>query len=150
MSNKKTLYRNRTQGKIAGVCAGIADYLGWETWLVRILALTGFFLLAPPFFLVAYVAGWFILDCNPNEPRHAGSLKGFMNINHSGKGWRNSTTGQERKVEIKSKVWQAGEPPKQAFHDIKKQFKSIENRLRNMETYITSTEYQLKREINKL
>lgn len=148
MTTKKSLYRNKQKGKIAGVCAGIAEYLGWELWLVRILALTGFLLLAPPFFFFAYIAGWFILE---NKPM-SGASSASMHVNqfHTGKGWRNESTGDEKKVEIKNKVWQAGEPPAKAFVDIKKQFNGLEQRLRNMETYVTSSEFQLKRQIDQL
>jgi phage shock protein C len=51
---------------------------------------------------------------------------------------------------VKEKVWQAGEPPKQAFHDIAGQFGDMEKRLQNLETYVTSTEFTVAREINKL
>ena len=68
-----SLHRDPSKGKIAGVCAGIAEYFGMEIWLVRILTLTGFFLLAPPFFFVGYIAAWFILEKKPRglptEPR---------------------------------------------------------------------------------
>lgn len=37
---------NKTEGKILGVCAGIANYFGWDTTLVRVgfvaAALLGF------------------------------------------------------------------------------------------------------------
>ena len=65
MRNGKQLYRDTDNARIAGVCSGIAHYFGLETWLVRILAVTGFFLLAGPFMFVAYIAGWFILDKKP-------------------------------------------------------------------------------------
>ena len=65
MKTGTSLYRDPKNGKIAGVCAGIADYFNLETWLVRILTVTAFFLLAGPFILVTYVAAWFILDFVP-------------------------------------------------------------------------------------
>lgn len=34
---EKRLHRSITDKKIAGVCAGIAEYLGWDPTLVRIL-----------------------------------------------------------------------------------------------------------------
>ena len=52
MRNGKQLYRDTDNARIAGVCSGIAHYFGLETWLVRILAVTGFFLLAGPFMFV--------------------------------------------------------------------------------------------------
>ena len=36
MSTEKRLYRSRTNRSIAGVCAGIADYFGWDPTPVRI------------------------------------------------------------------------------------------------------------------
>ncbi len=148
MRNGKQLYRDPENKRIAGVCAGIAEYFGLETWLVRILVVTGFFLLAGPFMLVAYVAAWFILDKKPS-----GMVTASPQVVYSkGKGWRNPNGGQVKspKVEVKTKVWQAGEPPKQAFHNIRNRFEKAEARLRKMETYVTSREYQLNKEISRL
>lgn len=33
----KRLHRSLTDRKIAGVCGGIAEYLGWDSTLVRLL-----------------------------------------------------------------------------------------------------------------
>lgn len=140
MSSKPELYRDPRQGKVAGVCAGVAEYFGWETWLVRIITVTGF-LLSGSFFLVAYLAGWFILEKKPQ-----GLITGHS---HS------AVTSKEaeildRSIEVKAKVWQAGEPPKQALHDIVDKFDQVESRLRNMERFVTSPQYTVSREINNL
>lgn len=151
MKVDKALYRDAENGKIAGVCAGVAEYFGIETWLVRILTVTGFFLLAGPFMLVAYVACWFILDKKPsNAP--AGAARPFSATASkvsTGKGWVNDSE-QEKPIEVKAHVWQAGEPPKQAFHDIQMRFRTAEERLRKVETYVTSKEFQLNRELSRL
>ena len=147
MNSKKTIYRDAKHGRIAGVCAGIAEYFGLEVWLVRILTVTAFFLLAGPFVLVSYVACWFIFDKKPQNPE---AMNYSQPVEVSGKGWRNSGSGNNDKVEVKPRVWQAGEPPRQAFHDITNRFQTIESRLRKMETYVTSREYQLNREISRL
>jgi phage shock protein C len=151
MTSDKQLRRNSENGKIAGVCAGIADYFGIETWLVRIATVAATLLSGGPLIPVFYIAAWFILDKEETS-------KGFAPAKHvkhkpfhgSGKGWRNEAPDEEKKVEVKSKVWQSGEPPRQAFYDIKERFSRIETRLRKIETYVTSSEYQLNREINKL
>ncbi|NCO45477.1 MAG: PspC domain-containing protein, partial [Vibrio sp.] len=36
----RELYKDPVNGKIAGVCAGLANYLGLEVWLVRILVIS--------------------------------------------------------------------------------------------------------------
>ncbi len=149
-----SLHRDPSKGKIAGVCAGIAEYFGMEIWLVRILTLTGFFLLAPPFFFVGYIAAWFVLEKKPrgSSPKSRNdelASRSQHNKVHS-KGWHNVSEQESDKVMVKSKVWQAGEPPKQAFIDIKQCFTKNESRLRKMETYVTSSEFQLNRELSKL
>lgn len=152
MNTRKTLYREPTKAKIAGVCAGLAEYFGLETWLVRIVVVSGFFLLAGPFILFAYIAAWFILEKRPKGETSQGHHvfeKRHTSGQSRGKGWHNVSV-EEEKVVVKSKVWQAGEPPKQAFIDIKQRFEKNESRLRRVETYVTSAEYQLNREISSL
>jgi phage shock protein C len=150
----KELYRDPDKGRIGGVCAGVAEYFGLEVWLVRILTVTGFFLLAGPFMLVAYIAAWFILDKKPSstmsKTKSEAFAQQFASKIQKGKGWHNENAEPEEKIEVKSKVWQSGEPPRQAYFDIKQKYKRIEGRLRKVETYVTSSEYQLNREINKL
>lgn len=143
MKGKGQLYRDSKNGKVAGVCAGVAAYFGWEAWLVRIIFISAVLLAGGPFFIMAYIAAWFILDKKP-EQSHSASSAHFS----PGKGWQNSDSGNA--VEVKSKVWQSGEPPRQAFHDIVGRFDRLETRLRRMETYVTSAQYQLNREISRL
>jgi phage shock protein C len=53
------LYRNTQEGKLFGVCAGIADHFEVDTLLVRILFITSFFCLGIglfPYLLVAILA----------------------------------------------------------------------------------------------
>ncbi|WP_341501502.1 envelope stress response membrane protein PspC [Gallaecimonas sp. GXIMD4217] len=124
---RKPFYRYPDEGKLGGVCAGIAHYFGWEVWLVRVVVLSGV-LLSGSFFLVGYVALWFILEKAPPENNHR----------------------IEKPLEVKQTVWQAGEPPRQALHDLDLQFQRLEKRLRGLETFVTSPAFQLDREINKL
>ena len=37
MDSPKRLYRNSSAGRIAGVCAGIAEYFGWDVTLFRVV-----------------------------------------------------------------------------------------------------------------
>lgn len=37
MDVRKPLQRSRTERKVAGVCGGIAEWLGWDVTLVRVL-----------------------------------------------------------------------------------------------------------------
>ncbi|MBO1255182.1 envelope stress response membrane protein PspC [Alteromonas sp. 5E99-2] len=147
MKSKRRLFRDTENKRIAGVCSGIADYFGIEVWFMRILTITCFFLLAAPFVFVTYVAAWVILD-----KKHKSEINNAENTVsiHDGKGWKNEASSPTGPVELKTKVWQAGEPPKQALSDIKDRFEQAELKLRNIETYVTSREFQLKREFNQL
>lgn len=143
--SNKQLHRIPSKGKIAGVCAGVAEYTGMEPWLVRIVWFSGL-VFSGGFFFIAYVACWFILDKDGTVTRRKDGLKQAQDQWHR----FDESEDIDRAVEVKSKVWQSGEPPKQAFRDIARQFEGIERRVRNMEGYVTSNEYTLKREINRL
>lgn len=149
--NRGELYRDTKNGKVAGVCAGLADYFGWETWLVRIVFLSGI-LLGSGFLFVVYIAAWFILDkkkdklkdkVNPvNASQYAKASAGVHRTDNS--------HDDNESIRVKARIWQAGEPPKQAFHDIHNKFKRLEGQLITMERYVTSTEFTVAREINQL
>jgi len=146
--SRKELYRIPSNGKIAGVCAGLADYFGWETWLVRILVVSGV-LFGMPFLIMIYIAGWFILDKKPNTKNQ--SDYGVNNPEFKKTRSRSTETAfTNEPIKVKSRVWQAGEPPKQAFHDISRKFNNLEKQLRTMESYVTSAEFTVSREINQL
>lgn len=141
------LYRNAEQGKIAGVCAGIADYFGWETWLVRILVVSGV-LFGMPFLILGYIAGWFILDKSPAQSLK--SDQGGHNSRYAKSHSQQGANASNDSIKVKSRIWQAGEPPKQALHDIGRKFRSLERKVQAMEQYVTSAEFTVSREINKL
>ncbi len=45
MSDVKTLTRSKSNKMVAGVCAGLADYLNMDPTVVRLLFVLGFFAL---------------------------------------------------------------------------------------------------------
>lgn len=136
-SHKRELYRDPSRGKIAGVCAGLSDYFTMELWLVRIIFISAVLLTGGPFFVVAYVAAWFILDKKP------GTESSYKKAS-------TSSVKDERPVEVKFKVWQTGEPPRRALQDLKEQLTRIDGRIQTMEKYVTSPEFTVSHEINKL
>lgn len=133
MTNNKVseLYRIPEAGKIAGVCAGLAERFGFEVWLVRIGLVSMALLGMGGFVVVIYLAAWFLLDKKPQ-----GQYRLHSGLDHT--------------VEVKSKIWQKGEPPRRALKEINMQYRQLELRLRAMESHVTSSEFTLKREIEKL
>lgn len=130
-SKRRKLYRLPKKGKIAGVCAGFADFFGYESWVVRLIAVTGVFM-GGPLFICAYIVLWFALDVEPSQlpKREAGQDKYYR-------------PGV-------SEVWRAGNEPKQAVKDLDDIFNTLENRLARIEKYVTSKRYNLDREFSKM
>lgn len=59
----KRLYRSRDDRKIAGVCGGLARYLGVDPTVVRLIALATILLPGPS--VIAYLIAWIVI---PEEP----------------------------------------------------------------------------------
>lgn len=66
MGEPKRLYRSVDNQMIAGVCGGIADYLGWDATIVRIayVLLTIFTIFSG---VLIYIILWLIIPKNPNQ-----------------------------------------------------------------------------------
>jgi len=72
MSTRRLLYRDRENGIIMGVCAGVANYFGINVLGIRILALAALLLFFVPTLLVYVTAGLLLRDrplswLDPNE-----------------------------------------------------------------------------------
>ena len=145
LNTKGELYRIPTKGKLTGVCAGVAEYFGWEAWLVRVLVVSAV-LLGMQFLLIAYIAAWFILDKKPGEEDKRYVKKQSKSFRRQ----ENLSDDVDESIKVKAKVWQSGEPPRQAFFDIKRKFTVLERRLRKMEQHVTSAQFNVAREINRL
>jgi phage shock protein C len=61
---RRRLYRSRRNRVVAGVCGGIAEYLGWTPTRVRVLTLLSFLL--PGTQVIVYILMWIFV---PSEPR---------------------------------------------------------------------------------
>ncbi|CAB0149888.1 Phage shock protein C [Pseudidiomarina piscicola] len=126
-SPRKQLLRDKKNGKIAGVCAGIANYFNIEAWLVRIIVVTAVFF-GHGFVVILYIAAWMILDEKPVSQNN----------------------GDHQPVGLKTRVYQAGEPPRRAYKEIDEEYRELEARLQEMERYVTSNAYQVDRELKNL
>ncbi len=125
MSNH--LYRDPQRGALGGVCAGLADYLGVEVWVVRLVAVTAL-IFASFLTLLLYLAAWAMMDKKPRTtagPSHSSS-------------------------QLKQHGWQQGLMPHQALDRTAQQLDELEKRLQAMERCVTSKEYQLRRDLQRL
>lgn len=128
--SKQELYRDTANGKIAGVCAGLANYFGLEVWLVRILVISAALLGGSFLVLLAYVALAFMLEKQPQN--YVETLK----------------SKQDHK--LKSKPWTQGRAPEDLLATLENDFSSLESRIRSMEAYVTSDTFKVNREFSKL
>ncbi|GIA36172.1 phage shock protein C [Vibrio cholerae] len=128
--SKRELYRDPYNGKIAGVCAGLANYFGLEVWLVRILVITAALLGGTFLVLVAYVAMALMLEKLPKQ-------------------YREDIRSQQAHT-LKSKPWAQGQAPKELLHTLDRDLSQVETRIRRVEAYVTSEAFKVNREFRKL
>lgn len=129
------LYRDIKRGKIFGVCGGIARYYGLESWVVRILAVTGLIFLNWMVF-VAYLVAALILDPAPGLDEQATSGT------RSHRRTRHRAGRREHREKPPS--------PQRRLRYVGAHFDELELRLRRMEAHVTSGQYELRRELAKI
>ena len=61
----KRLMRSSTDVKVAGVCAGFAEYLDWDVTLVRVLWAVLTIMPVPVLGIVAYAISWIVMPVAP-------------------------------------------------------------------------------------
>lgn len=123
-SPRTTLYRDSHNAKLMGVCSGIAEYTGVDTFWVRLgaVALTIFAL--GPVGVLAYLIAGFVLN---KKPPHL-----YRDV-------------QEEKY------WQrVRQSPKRTAREIRARFRDIDRRLADVETYYVSNNPRLTAEIEQL
>ncbi|MBV8120320.1 MAG: envelope stress response membrane protein PspC [Alphaproteobacteria bacterium] len=117
------LWRDTDRGIIAGVCAGIADYIGVEPMIVRLVAVLCLFFFFPPT-IVTYVILAIVL--RPKPPRLY------------------ADPGEEA-------FWRGvGIAPADTLQSLKRKFRDLDLRLVQMERQITSGDFDLHRQFRNL
>ena len=59
------LHRSRRHAIIAGVCGGIAEWLGWDPTLVRVLYVVGSILSVAFPGIIVYIILWILMPKSP-------------------------------------------------------------------------------------
>lgn len=123
-ASRTRFYRDKRNGKIMGICAGIADYTGFDVSIVRICMLAAFFLSSGSILPIYFIAGWIA----PNKP-----------------------LALERADYEELQFWQGVRAsPGRAARDIRSRLKDIDRRLADIESYVTTENRSLAREIEQL
>lgn len=121
MPNRR-FYRNADKAMLAGVCAGIADYFGFNLCATRLIVLIAFFTM--PLTALVYLALVFLIPSTPRTDR------------------RDSVDPAIRRAVRSS--------PTQTLRDVHGRFKALDRRLARLEKYVTSSRYELDREFENL
>jgi phage shock protein C len=117
------LYRDTEHGRVAGVCAGIADYLGIRRKVVRLATILGLVFFFVPTF-IAYLALTFLLPKKPAELYGSAEEEVF---------WRGVRTA-----------------PDDSLRALSKTFAELEQRLARMETTAISADFDLHRKFRDI
>ena len=64
LNYRKPIYRNEYNKRIAGVCSGLADYLEVSAFSVRLVTLLSLFVFGP-FTFWGYIICWFVMEADP-------------------------------------------------------------------------------------
>jgi phage shock protein C len=117
------LYRDPGNGLIAGVCAGIADYLGIERIVIRLA-----FVLALVFFIVPAALAYILLAIAlPKRP------PALYRSDEEAAFWRGVATA-----------------PDDTLAGLRRRFGDLEGRIREMERQVTSGDADLRRKFRDL
>ena len=123
-ASRTKFYRDKRNGKVFGVCAGIADYTGFDVSLVRVCFLAAMFMSGGgilPFY-------WITALVTPTKP-----------------------VSLERADVEERQFWQGVRAsPTRAARDIRSRLKDIDRRLADIESYVTTENRSLAREIEQL
>jgi phage shock protein C len=123
-ASRTRFYRDKRHGKVMGICAGIADYTGMDVSLVRIGMVAMLFLSSGSIIPVYLIAGW-LAPVRPRELDYA-----------------------DRED---AQFWQGVRAsPARTARDIRSRFRDLDRRLADIESYVTTENRSLAREIEQL
>jgi phage shock protein C len=121
--NPFRLYRDVENARVAGVCAGIADYFGLRACHVRLATIFGLIFFFPAT-SIAYIALTVVLPRRPPDLYKSDEEEAF---------WRGVTTA-----------------PDDTLKALRRKFAELEQRLAGMETAVTSAEFDLHRKFRDI
>ena len=133
---KKPLYRSRRNVRIGGVCAGLADYLNVNAFFVRLVTFISLFVLGGVTFWV-YVICWIVLDKEP---------KSLQQSRH-----RSATSaGEPSSADSRTDKQRSAAFEQTTIKACAERLQATEQRLRSAEAFITSRQFRLHCEINRI
>ena len=122
--SRTKFYRDKRHGKLMGVCSGIANYIGMDVTLVRIMFVSAVFMSGGRVLPLYFITG-FMADDMPRE-----------------------LALDDREDQ---QFWQGvRQSPTRTARDIRSRMRDIDRRLADIESYVTTENRSLAREIEQL
>jgi len=122
--SRTKFYLDKRNGKVIGVCAGIADYTGLDVTLVRIMFVSAVFMSGGSILPLYFIAG-FLADDQPRE----------------------LAVGDRED----QRFWQGVRAsPTRTARDIRGRLRDIDRRLADIESFVTTENRSLAQEIEQL
>lgn len=140
------LYRNTRKGKIAGVAAGLADHWDIAPWVVRLMWIAAF-LFTGTLALWAYIAAWIMLAPRPTRRSEDGA-------------YYDEPYYEDVEVEMEydekhhdyrpRKVFRYSDSSSVRLQRARERLDAALVRVEDMESYVTSRQFELNKEFSKL
>jgi phage shock protein C len=141
------LYRNTREGKIAGVSAGLADHWGIAHWVVRLMWV-GAFLFTGTLAIWLYIAAWVLLSPRPARRTEDGGP------GYDSSDWRDDGLEMEYDEHLHEyrpkNVFRYGGSTSERLACARERLDAALRRVEDMESYVTSRQYNLNKEFSKL
>jgi len=119
----RRFYRQKEKAVIGGVCAGLADYFGFNLKVTRVIAFISL-LMATPVTLIIYFATVALVPSSNTAATQEAFDPDFRQALRSS--------------------------PARTMTDVKRRFQSLDSRLARLERHVTSPQFDLDREIRSL
>jgi phage shock protein C len=144
------LYRNTTDGKIAGVCAGLADHWDVAHWVVR-LTWVGAFLFTGTLALWVYLASWILMTPRPTRWSASGERTGGRDVEAQYEDVSVEMEYDERHHDYRPrKVFRYTDSSSERLKRARERLDATLERVKDMESYVTSRQFELNKEFSRL
>lgn len=141
------LYRNTRDGKIAGVCAGLADHWDIAPWVMRLIWIGGF-LFTGTLALWVYLGAWILMAPRPTRRASDG---GYEYVEPDYEEVEIEMEYDERYHDYRPrKVFRYSDSSSVRLERARERLDAAVRRVENMETYVTSRRYKLNKEFSQL
>jgi phage shock protein C len=140
------LYRNTREGKLGGVAAGLADHWDIAPWVVRLIWV-GAFLFTGTLALWVYLGAWLLMAPRPVRSDASGDSSEELDYEAVDV----EMEYDERHHDYRPrKVFRYSDSSSVRLQRARARLDAALRRVENMESYVTSRQYQLNKEFSQL